>query len=75
MAGQQTKYIAGTESVLIPVDFSNFNPGTYQSVYAAGTYLDTTTTITLTVEGVPEPSTLALAGLGGLSLLAFRRRK
>jgi hypothetical protein len=27
------------------------------------------------VGGVPEPSTLALAGLGGLALLVFRRRK
>jgi hypothetical protein len=27
------------------------------------------------VEPVPEPTTLALAGLGGLSLLLFRRRK
>jgi hypothetical protein len=26
-------------------------------------------------EPVPEPTTLALAGLGGLSLLLFRRRK
>ncbi|MDE3065967.1 MAG: PEP-CTERM sorting domain-containing protein [Verrucomicrobiota bacterium] len=28
-----------------------------------------------TVSPVPEPTSLALAGLGGLSLLAFRRRK
>jgi hypothetical protein len=34
-----------------------------------------TTEIALTIETVPEPSTLALAGLGGLSLLLFRRRK
>jgi hypothetical protein len=27
------------------------------------------------VQSTPEPSTLALAGLGGLSLLLFRRRK
>ena len=27
------------------------------------------------IEPVPEPTTLALAGLGGLSLLLFRRRK
>jgi len=29
----------------------------------------------VTVGAVPEPGTMALAGLGGLSLLAFRRRK
>ena len=29
----------------------------------------------VTVVGVPEPSTMALAGLGGASLLLFRRRK
>lgn len=31
--------------------------------------------VNITVEAVPEPSTLALAGLGGLSLLFLRRRK
>jgi hypothetical protein len=31
--------------------------------------------VTVTVEPVPEPTTLALAGLGGLSLLLFRRRE
>jgi hypothetical protein len=31
--------------------------------------------IQLSINPVPEPSTLALAGLGGLSLLLFRRRK
>ena len=33
------------------------------------------TGITMQPTGVPEPSTLALAGLGSLSLLLFRRRK
>jgi len=31
--------------------------------------------LTLDSVGVPEPTTIALAGLGGLSLLAFRRKK
>lgn len=31
--------------------------------------------VNVTVEAVPEPSTLALAGLGGLSLFFLRRRK
>jgi hypothetical protein len=33
------------------------------------------TMLVLDISPVPEPSTLALAGLGGLSLLLFRRRK
>ncbi len=36
---------------------------------------DTTGIPGFTVQPVPEPSTLALAGLGGLSLLLMRRRK
>ena len=36
---------------------------------------DTVFTVSGTVAPVPEPTTLALAGLGGLSLLLFRRRK
>ena len=43
---------------------------------AAGSYVgnDTTAlTLTGTIEPTPEPSTLALAGLGGLSLLVLRR--
>jgi hypothetical protein len=31
--------------------------------------------LTLTLDPVPEPTTLALMGLGGLSLLLFRRRR
>ena len=56
--GTQLLYNPGTQSALIPVDFSSFNPGTYQSVESG---FDTVLTVNLTVEPVPEPSTLALA--------------
>ena len=56
--GTQLLYNPGTQSVLIPVDFSNFNPGTYQSEESG---FDTVLTVNLTVVPVPEPSTLALA--------------
>ena len=71
--GQHLIYNAGTESALIPVPYSDFNPGTYQYVYSAGSFFDTAATVDLTVGPVPEPTTLALAGLGGLGLLLFRR--
>lgn len=51
-------YNPGSQSVLIPVDFSNFNPGTYQSV-ASG--FATPLTVNLTVQAVPEPSAMVLA--------------
>ena len=56
--GTQLLYNPGTQSVLIPVDFSDFNPGTYQSEESG---FNTALTVNLTVEPVPEPSTLALA--------------
>ena len=43
------------------------------SLFAAGSGI--TGGIILQPTGIPEPSTLALAGLGSLSLLLFRRRK
>jgi hypothetical protein len=74
--GDHLTYNAGTQSVLIPVPFSDFNPGTYQISYAAGTFFDTAATANLTVGSVPEPTTMALSAVGGLSgLLLFRRRK
>lgn len=74
--GQHVIYNAGTESALIPISFSEFNPGTYQTVLAAGTLFDTATTVNLTVGAVPEPSTLALFALGGLGgVFLCRRRK
>lgn len=43
--------------------------------YSASSSIDLVFTLSGTVVPVPEPTTLALAGLGGLSLLLFRRRK
>ncbi len=74
--GQHLTYTAATQSVIIPIPYSNFNAGTYRATYAAGTFFDTAVTVNLTVGAVPEPSTLALSALGGLStLLCFRSRK
>jgi hypothetical protein len=71
--GVQFLYNPGTQSALIPVEFSDFNPGTYQSEESG---FNTALTVNLTVGPVPEPSTLALFALSGLGgLLALRRRK
>jgi hypothetical protein len=63
-------YQPGTQSALIPIDYSDFNPGTYQSEQSG---FDTPLTVNLTIGAVPEPSTLALFAAGGL--LFIRRRK
>jgi hypothetical protein len=48
-----------------PTDTAGSPPSVFPGVFSLGvTYLT-----------VPEPSTIALAGLGGISLLLFRRRK
>ena len=66
-------YQPGTQSALIPIDFSDFNPGIYQSEQSG---FDSPLTVNLTVSAVPEPSTLALFSAGGMSgLLLMRRRK
>jgi hypothetical protein len=52
--------------LLYPGDPTGTPPGIPQSVFPGA--------FTLGID-VPEPSTIALAGLGGLSLLLFRRRK
>jgi len=48
------------------VTLTDYGPG-YTPVVTAPT--------TFTIQTTPEPATLALAGLGGVSLLLFRRRK
>lgn len=71
--GYQLFYNPGTQSVVIPVDFADFNPGTYQSEV---TEFNTPLTVNLTVSPVPEPSALALFAVNGLlGLLVLRRRK
>src|SRR5882724_762226 len=72
-AGITFFYNPGTQSALIPIDFSDFNPGTYLSEQSG---FDTPLTVNLTISVVPEPSTLALFSVGGLSgLVLFRRRE
>ena len=73
--GDRLLYNPGTQSALIPVDFSDFNPGTYQISYAAGTFFDTAATANLTIGTVPEPTTLVLSAIGGLSGWLFLRRR
>jgi hypothetical protein len=73
--GHHLTYDAGSQSALIPVPFSDFNPGTYQTSYAAGTFFDTAATANLTVGAVPEPTTLALSAIGGLGGWLFLRRR
>ncbi len=72
-AGITFLYHPGTQSALIPIDFSSFNPGTYQSEQAG---FGTPLTVILTVTAVPEPSTLALVTVAALSgLQLFNRGK
>jgi hypothetical protein len=70
--GHQFLYHPGTQSALIPIDFSAFNPGTYQSQQSG---FNTPLSVNLTVGPVPEPSVLTLFSLGGLSGLTLLRRK
>jgi hypothetical protein len=70
--GHAFLYQPGTQSALIPIDYSNFNPGTYQSQESG---FSTALTVNLTIGPVPEPSTLAFSAVSGLcGLLVLRRR-
>jgi hypothetical protein len=53
--GQVFSYQPGTQSTLISIPFSNFNPGTYQS---QDSEFGTPLTVNLVVTAIPEPSTL-----------------
>lgn len=67
-------YTAGTQSAVIPVAFTNFNAGSWTDNHNYDPYFTTPMTVTLTIAGVPEASTLALAGLG-VAALGLRRRR
>jgi hypothetical protein len=72
--GNEFSYHPGTQSALIPIAFSNFNPGTYQSETSE---FDTPLTVNLVVvSAVPEPCNLS-AGLAALlgSLLTINQFK
>lgn len=71
-AGIPLLYHPGTQSAVIALDFSDLNPGMYQSEMSS---FYPAVTVTLTVGPVPEPSTLALFAAGGVGGgLLFRRR-
>ena len=70
--GAPFHYVAGTQSIVIPMAFSDFNPGTYSSQQSE---FSTPLTVNLTVSPVPEPSPLALFMAGGVGALLLFRSK
>lgn len=63
-------YHPGTQSVVLPIDFSAFNPGIYQSLESG---FSSPLVVTLTVASIPEPSTTACIMLGVLMLARPRK--
>ena len=58
-----------------PYSGGEASQASYSSYYGSLPSVDLVFTLSGTVVPVPEPTTLALAGLGAASLLAFRRKK
>jgi hypothetical protein len=68
LSGDQLRYTANVDSVVIPLAFDSFNPGTYNADLNWNQ-------IPTVIDVVPEPSTYALFGFGALILLAVNRRR
>jgi hypothetical protein len=75
--GDRMFYSPATDTGVIDVPFSDFKPGSYNYTETAGSgpFSQNINFDLTVVQPVPEPSTLALAGLGGLATLLYRRRK
>jgi hypothetical protein len=74
--GNRVTYAPATDSAIIDVPISIFNPGTYSYAETAGTGGFGQINYNLTVvQAVPEPSTWAFLGSGLIGLLMFQRRK
>jgi hypothetical protein len=69
--GNGPGFVGTSYSEVIPISgelFLGFND-------EVGSFQDNSGSFLVTISVIPEPSTLALAGLGGLSFLLFHRRK
>lgn len=79
-SGDLVNYSPGSNSGLIDVPFSTFNPGTYNYTQV-GQWFDGSSDFgpsiiyNLDIVAAPEPFSIALAGLGGLAWLVSLRRK
>ena len=68
--GDLIRYIPATDSETVNIPFSSFNPGTYD-VSPEQFPID----FVLTVEPIPEPSSVLIAALGCLGFVGFRWRR